>query len=182
MTATTAGPGTAARRDRLRHARRSSAPSIEMAGVLIVLLGAWGGIAPFVGPTFGMDGEGSVAWQWNLTHALVNLAPGAAAVFAGLLVMGAGRALSGAGRLALGGLLAALCGAWLVVAPVAWPALEHMTALGAAPPVRELAYWVGYALGPGGLLLALGAFVLGRPVAVRPARAGDVASPVMSGP
>jgi hypothetical protein len=29
--------------------------------------------------------------------------------------------------------------------------------------MRELAYWIGYSLGPGTLLAALGAFVLGRP-------------------
>jgi hypothetical protein len=161
---------------RTRHARtefRSYTPSIEMAGALILLVGAWGGIVPFVGPLFGFSGDGSRSWTWNLPHALLSLAPGAVAVAAGILVMLAGGRLFRPG-LKLGGLLAALCGAWFVVGPVAWPVLEHARVFVTASPQRELAYWIGYSLGPGTLLAALGAFVLGRPAA-RPAVAAPAA-------
>ena len=77
--------------------------------------------------------------------------------------------------LGVSGLLAALCGAWLVVGPLAWRVLEGGAFLAVgAPPLRELAYWIGYSLGPGGLLLAFGAFVIGRP------RAGWQAAPAHS--
>jgi hypothetical protein len=150
-----------------RTAARGYTPSIETAGLLILLVGAWGGIVPFVGPLFGFSGDGSRSWTWNLPHALLSLAPGAAAVLAGLLVMAAGGRLLRPG-LKLGGLLAAVCGAWFVVGPVAWPVLEHTRVFVGAAPLREFAYWVGYSLGPGVLLAALGAFVLGRP-SLRPA-------------
>jgi hypothetical protein len=65
--------------------------------------------------------------------------------------------------LAFGGLLAAVCGAWFVIGPLAWPALRGPAFFTGASPLRELEYWIGYSLGPGGLLLALGAFILGRP-------------------
>lgn len=162
MAVTAVGPTTAApARQRVRTAR--SALSIETAGLLIVLIGAWGGIVPFVGPLFGFSGDGSTAWQWNMAHALMSLTPGAVAVAAGLLVMLAGGAFYRPGGLVLGGLFAALCGAWLVIGPVAWPVLEHTTFFVGARPVRELAFWVGYSLGPGALLVGLGAFALGHP-------------------
>lgn len=148
---------------RARQSERVYTPSIETAGLLTLLVGAWGGIVPFVGPLFGFSGDGSGAWKWNLPHALLSLAPGAAAVIAGLLVMAAGGTLYRPGGLKLGGLVAALCGAWFVIGPVAWPVLEHARMFVGASPMRELAYWVGYSLGPGTLLAALGAFVLGRP-------------------
>jgi hypothetical protein len=156
--------GAALRSSPVRYTSRTYTPSIEVAGLCIVVLGAWGGIVPFVGPLFGFSGDGSASWRWNLAHALANLTPGAAAVFAGLLVMLAGRAAYRPGGLASGGLLAALCGAWFVIGPLSWPVLEHATFFVSASPLRELTYWIGYSLGPGVLLVALGSFVLGRPV------------------
>jgi hypothetical protein len=86
--------------------------------------------------------------------------------------------------LTFGGLLAAVCGAWLVVGPVAWPVVNGSAFFAsAATPTRSLAYWLAYSLGPGGLLLALGAFVLGRPrtaAVVAPGGGTDTyAQPVM---
>ena len=46
--------------------------------------------------------------------------------------------------------------------PLAWPALKGSVFFIGASPLKELEYWIGYSLGPGGLLLILGAFVLGR--------------------
>ncbi len=166
MAVTAVGPATAPARARTRSAPATrSTFSIETAGVLIVLLGAWGGIVPFVGPLFGFSGDGSAAWRWNMAHALLGLAPGAVAVAAGLLVMLAGGALYRPGGLVVGGFFAALCGAWFVIGPVAWPVLGHSsTYLVQARPLRELAYWAGYSLGTGALLVGVGAFVLGHPV------------------
>jgi hypothetical protein len=147
----------------VRQTDRTYTPSIETAGLLTLLVGAWGGIVPFVGPLFGFSADGSRSWTWSLPHALLSLTPGAVAVTAGVLVMAAGGTLYRPGGLKLGGLMAALCGAWFVIGPVAWPVLEHSRVFVGASPMRELAYWIGYSLGPGTLLAALGAFVLGRP-------------------
>jgi hypothetical protein len=75
------------------HSARPTVPrfSLGVAGLLLVVLGAWGGIVPFIGPTFGFSADGKGSWHWELTHALLSLAPGAAALLAGLLIMtGAG--------------------------------------------------------------------------------------------
>jgi hypothetical protein len=164
--------------------------SIEMAGLLIVLLGAWGGIVPFVGPLFGFSGDGSPAWTWNMSHAMLSLAPGAVAVACGLLVMLAGQLLAGRRVLAFAGLVVGLCGAWFIIGPLAWPVLKGTTFFVGDRPLRELAYWIGYSLGPGSLLVGLGALVLGRPApaAVMPAVESETrgkpvtAKPITAGP
>jgi hypothetical protein len=140
-------------------------------GVLTLLVGAWGGIVPFVGPTFGFSADGSVSWYWSLAHALLWLAPGAVAVACGLMMLGlVPRAVAGVGRVGswTTGFVAAVCGAWFVVGPVAWPVLKHSAGVFVpASPIRELAYQVGYSLGPGVLLGMLGAFVMGWAVRSR---------------
>ncbi len=164
--------------------------SIEMAGLLIVLLGAWGGIVPFVGPLFGFSGDGSSAWTLNMSHSMLSLAPGAVAVGCGLLVMLAGQFLAGRRVLAFAGLVVAVCGAWFIIGPLAWPVLKGTTFFVGDRPLRELAYWIGYSLGPGSLLVGLGAFVLGRPApaAAMPAVESETrerpvtAKPVTAGP
>jgi hypothetical protein len=136
--------------------------SIETAGLLTVLIGAWGAIVAFVGPLFSFSADGSSAWTWNLAHGVLYLLPGAVACVAGLSIMAA--ALSPRRTfLRIGGFVAALCGAWFIVGSFAWPVLEGVTIFKGASPLREFAYWIGYALGTGGLLLALGAFIVGRP-------------------
>lgn len=138
--------------------------SLEMAGLFMLFTGAWGGIVPFVGPLFGYSADGSRSWHWSQVHALLFLAPGGAAVLAGLLVItGALSRMSRPAQLVLAGTLAAVCGAWFIVGPLAWPVLQGSSVFVSASALRELEYWVGYSLGPGGLLLAIGAFVLGRP-------------------
>jgi hypothetical protein len=153
--------------------RRPFVLGVEMAGLLILLLGAWGGIVPYVGPAFGFSGDGTASWTWNLAHSLLFLVPGAVAVVAGALIMFVGAVRpSGRALLAMAGLVAAICGAWFIVGPLAWRAMYGSNFFVGASGLRELAYWVGYALGPGGLLVALGAFVFGRAramTAVRPA-------------
>jgi hypothetical protein len=136
--------------------------SLETAGILTLLFGAWAGIVSFVGPTFAFSGDGSGSWHWNLAHALLFLVPGGAACIAGLLAIFG--AASGK-RMVLGfaGLLAVVCGGWLIMGPVAWPVLEGGSVFRTGvPALRELAFWIGYSLGPGALLVALGAFILGR--------------------
>jgi hypothetical protein len=56
-----------------------------------------------------------------------------------------------------------LCGAWLTLTPVIWPVLEG-SYFQVASPAMTLAYWMGYSSGPGVLLVAFGAFAMGRAV------------------
>ena len=136
--------------------RRAFSVATGTTGLGLILLGAWAAIVPFVGPTFGFSADGTGSWTWGLSHALLFLVPGAAAVIGGLLVMTGIPATVRAG-----GMLAALAGAWLIIGPVAWPVLEGSSFFSGASALGELSYWIGYSLGPGALLIGFGAFVTG---------------------
>jgi len=145
----------------------SPAPSARMGvpAVLMLLIGAWGGVIPFVGPTFGFNADGSPSWTWNLMHALLWVAPGAVACLGAVASLGLiSRFARGRGHVgaAGAGLLVVLAGAWFVIGPVAWPVLQHSGGVFVpASPLRELAYEVGYSLGPGVVLTLLGGTALG---------------------
>lgn len=144
-------------------------------GILAVLLGAWGGIVPYVGPVFGYSSNGAGSWVWSLQHAVLYLIPGAAALFAGLLLLGmVPRSWLGRGRLggSFAGWLLILCGAWFVLGPFAWPILHAGSPVFATTsPANMFAHEVGYNLGTGLLLAVLGAMALKAGVRDRSIRA-----------
>jgi hypothetical protein len=78
-------------------------------GLLLMLLGAWGALIPFVGPYFGYAFTPDKAWTYTSGRFWLSILPGAAAVLGGLLVLSSGRAAS------VGAFLAALGGAWFVI-------------------------------------------------------------------
>ncbi len=142
---------------------RGASAGLIIGGFLALLLAAWAGIAPFVGPTFGFSADGTSSWTWNEMHAFGAAVPGAVGVLAGLLVLTSARRPMGhqsAGALGLGGFALFLCGAWLTVVPVAWPVLVG-TYFHAASSSLTLAHWMGLASGPGVLLAAFGGIVMG---------------------
>ena len=142
-----------------------SAPlSLILGGFLALLLSAWAGIVPFVGPSFGFSPDGTASWTWNLAHALGALVPGAVGLLACLVIVVMARRPTGTlvpSRLVGAGYLIFLCGAWFAAVPVVWPVLVG-SYFHAASPSLTLAYWMGLAIGPGILLAAFGAFAMGR--------------------
>jgi hypothetical protein len=82
-----------------------------VSGVALILLGLWGGLAPFVGPYFHFGYTPDKAWAYTTGRVYLSAAPGGAALIGGLLISATrNRAIA-----AIGGALAALGGAWLVV-------------------------------------------------------------------
>jgi hypothetical protein len=168
-TAGTTGLGVAPASRTGRHSRQVVAsPAASMSvlpaslgglGVLSLLIGAWGGIAPYVGPTFGYDPTGVTAWHWALEPGVLALVPGAVAVLAAVLLLGGARRQAGVGG---AGLLLVLAGGWFVIGPLAWPVLvSSLPYFAAGPPLRELSYQVGTNLGPGLILAFCGALGIG---------------------
>ena len=169
---------------------RTRSISLGMVGLLALVISAWGGIIPYLGSAFGFSADGTPSWHWNLSHAVLALIPGAIGLLFGLSLMvrtGPDVALRRLG-LTAGGLLAIAGGAWFVIGPLAWPVLvSNGHYFVGASPLRELEYQVGYALGPGLILAACGAFAIGwaarhnRPLGsgARPATTpGSVRQPV----
>jgi hypothetical protein len=141
------------------------AARLGVVGVFMLLVAGWAVIIPFIGPAFGFSADGSGSWHWSLMHALLWFVPGVVAcTVAGIIVAlspfaAMNRAAPG---VACAGAMAALCGAWFVVGFLSWPIMYsvHPVFVGAAP-LRELAFQVGYSLGPGSLLLVLGGVAMG---------------------
>jgi hypothetical protein len=139
--------------------------SLGTVALIMLIVSAWGGIIPYVGPLFGYDGNGVGSWYWSLTHSVVALIPACLGVLVAVWVLaslpaigyGAGRA-----RLSLCGLLAMIAGAWFVVGPLAWRVVDHVGPYFAkAGPLHELAFQIGYSFGPGVIVAAAGGFFLG---------------------
>ncbi len=129
-------------------------------GVLLVLLGIWGAIVPFVGPYFDFAYSPDSAWTWTAARGWYDVLPGAVAAAAGLvMLLAANRAL-----VAAGSVLAIAAGGWLVIGPqlvgtLGLGSIGVPTATSAGMSALEaLAYF--YALGA--LIVALGAMTLGR--------------------
>jgi hypothetical protein len=162
---------------------RTVSISLSTIGLLTVAISAWGGIIPYIGPSFSYSADGSGSWQWSLTHSVLALVPGAIGCLVGLSFL-ARIPEGGVGRrrtsLSMAGLIAVLCGAWFVIGPLAWPVIDNTRSyFVGASPLRLLADQVGYSLGTGLILAMCGAFALGwatrhnRPLV---ARNGAVAS------
>lgn len=146
--------------------RRAKAPGLTVVAVLVSLVGAWGGLVPFIGPTFGLDADGTHAWKWSLAHAVLWVSPGATALLVGLIIIKQSRAVGRAGPL-ITGLVVAICGAWFVVGPLVWPTFEHGHVIFLLQsPTRVLVREVGWSLAPGAALLLLGGCAIG--LALRP--------------
>ena len=55
-------------------------------GVLLILLGLWGGLAPFIGPYFHFGYTPDKAWAYNSGRLYYSIIPAAAALVGGVLV------------------------------------------------------------------------------------------------
>jgi hypothetical protein len=78
-------------------------------GGLLMLLGAWGALVPFVGPYFGYAYTPDKAWAYSTGRLWLSVLPGAAVFLGGLVV-----SLSARGG-APGAFLAVLAGIWFVI-------------------------------------------------------------------
>jgi hypothetical protein len=138
---------------------------VALAGLVATLLGIWGGIVPFIGPSFGYSADGSPSWNMTAAHFVLAVMPACAGVAAGLLmIMVAPRIVAGTGQgsLAIAGGLGVVSGAWFVVGAAAWPVISSASRYFVpAGPLRELAFQVGYAFGPGVLIGLAGGVALG---------------------
>lgn len=131
-----------------------------LSGVLVVLLGMWAALIPFVGPYFDYGFTPDEAWHYSSSRLWLHILPGAIAVVGGLLMILASRRHSGT----LGGWLAMGAGAWLIVGPSL--SLFWQDKAGIGSPLggthRQAVEWVGYYYGVGALIVGLAAFATGR--------------------
>jgi hypothetical protein len=141
----------------------------RFAGSLLMLLGAWGAIVPFVGPYFGYAYTPDTVWTYTSGRLWLSVLPGAAAFLGGMLVLVSDRAA------APGAFLAALGGAWFVVGQPVTAYAVPGRAISPGSPVVSLAApfrpatmvfleRLGFFYGLGVVILFLGALALGEVV------------------
>lgn len=144
-----------------------------MSGVLLVLLGLWGGLVPLLGHYFNFVIGPDRGFDFTAGRVWLSILPAVATIVGGLIVVGAANR---AGAL-LGAWLAMAGGAWFVVGnPVselwnhgvrqAGPALGGQT----LRVIEELTYFYGL----GALILAIASFAFGR-LAIRSVRDAELA-------
>jgi hypothetical protein len=145
-------------RDRLHMPRSRGATT----GLLLVLLGLWGGLVPFVGPALGYAFTPDNAWDFTWGRFWLEVLPAAATVLGGLWLMGTSNRISGW----FGGWLAVAGGAWFVVGQEVsrlWNDGSFAAGVPAATSdVGQVAEWIGFFLGLGTVIVFLAAFALGR--------------------
>jgi hypothetical protein len=154
MTTTTSTPR---RAGTMRVARSRGA----LSGLLLVLLGAWGALIPFIGPIFDYAYTPAGSWTWTAGRFWLEVLPGAAALLAGLLLMlTANRAVG-----VFAGWLGAAAGAWFVVGPVLgrlWSGPEGAAGTPVGSTNRQVWEQIGFFSGLGAAILLLSALALGR--------------------
>ena len=58
-----------------------------LSGILLALLGIWGGLIPFIGPYFHYAYTPDKAWTYNTGRLWLEILPGAAVFIGGILLM-----------------------------------------------------------------------------------------------
>jgi hypothetical protein len=149
-----------------------------VSGLLLIVLGAWGGLVPFVGPYFGLAIGTNDTWDWSTDRLWMSVLPGVVAVLGGLiLVQSAHR-----GGASLGAWLGVAAGAWFVVGPTVsrlWTS-DGGSAMGTPlgdtnrQVLEQLTMWEGL----GVLIVAVAAFAMGR-LAIRAARDVELNEPAV---
>lgn len=130
-----------------------------LTGPLLVLLGAWGGIIPFVGHYFGYGFTPNNTWAWTAGRFWLEVLPAIATFVGGLLITGSGNRVTGM----LGGWLAALAGAWFVLGTTFTP-LWNAGYIGVPSGGTTQAVWerIGMFSGLGVVIVLLAAAAVGR--------------------
>ena len=131
-------------------------------GVVLVVLGAWGALIPFIGPYFKFAYTPGTVWVYIPARLWLEVVPGVATAVGGLILLSsANRAFA-----AFGAWLAALAGAWFVLGPTVsrlW-ASSGVSQIGSplGGILRRTIVEISYFAGLGVVIVFFAALALGR--------------------
>lgn len=157
---------TGTRPARPRRAARMRIPRSRgaVSGLLLVLLGIWAGLIPFVGPYFNYEFSSDQSWVITWDRVWLDVLPAAALFLGGLILLASRHRVAGA----VGAWLAIVGSAWFAGGPAA--SLLWDAGLGPASPIGppvgsngvHVLEYIGFFYGVAALGMALAAFALGR--------------------
>src|SRR5581483_4931083 len=131
-------------------------------GFLLILLGLWGALIPFIGPYFHFAYTPDKAWTYNTGRLWLELLPGAAVFLGGVLLMAA----RGRHTALFGAMLAVAAGAWFVLGQALSPLWNNHVALGGAPAsstqYMRIMEQLGFFLALGVVIVLVAGAALGR--------------------
>ena len=151
-------------------------------GFLLMLLGLWGALIPFIGPYFSYAYSPDKAWTYNTGRLWLEILPGAAVFFGGFLLMVA----RGRHTALFGALLAAAAGGWFVLGPILSPLWNNHVAMGGAPVANtqymRIMEQLGFFYALGAVIIFVAAVALGRIASVASGLRPVVDEPVVDEP
>jgi hypothetical protein len=98
-------------------------------GFLLVLLGLWGALIPFIGPYFHYAYTPDTSWTYTTARLWLEILPGAAVFLGGILLMVA----TGRHVALFGAILAAAAGAWFTLGTTLSPLWNNHVTMGGSP-------------------------------------------------
>ncbi len=148
-----------------------------LSGLLLVLLGAWGGLVPFIGPHFGYAYTPDATWTMTWGRLWLDVVPGVVALLSGLVLLISASRVAGLWA----GWLAAMAGAWFAVGPILsrlWSGGQSQAGTPVATDtLHSVVIEIGFYTGLGVVIVFLAAAALGRfsVVGVRDAKVAEAA-------
>jgi hypothetical protein len=130
-----------------------------ISGLLLMVLGAWGALIPFIGPYWHYSYTPDTTWTYTTGRLLLEILPGAGAFIGGLLMLISAHRLMAM----FGAWLAAVSGAWFIVGmPLStiWGSPNVGAPTGST--TRQMVEYIGFFGGLGAAIIFLAAFALGR--------------------
>jgi len=154
-----------------------------LSGLLLVLLGAWGALVPFVGPYFHYAYTPDTAWSYTSGRLWLEILPGAGTLLGGLIV------LASAYRPAahFGAWLAAVSGAWFALGSIlgpTWSGIRMNPGTPVGGTTMRAFEQIGFFTGLGVVIAGVAAMALGRfsVISVRDAKLAERAAPSTPAP
>jgi hypothetical protein len=135
-------------------------------GFLLVLLGLWGALIPFIGPYFHYAYTPDTAWTYTAARLWLEVLPGAAVFLGGiLLIIATGRHVA-----LFGALLAAAAGAWFTLGTILSPLWNNHVTLGGSPVAstqfKAIMEQIGFFSALGLVIVFIAAAAFGRILSV----------------
>jgi len=137
-----------------------------LSGFIILVLGAWGAVAPYAGPYYGFGFTPDHAWQYTPGRLYLSAIPGAVAALTGLIVMLTRSRWFGS----LCAFIAALAGVWFIAGAALvrlLPASFHAGSVQVGTPIetgltRITLTQLGLYTGVGAIIVFFAAIAMGR--------------------